>query len=127
MSKTTIEEPKITHSREAELYLASALVTSEDSLKHFAQLIESHGAEIKKSESLGQKQLHHPINKHGSLYLLSVFFTAVPATVPAIEADLRRDDTIERALVTTWRADINQPMRSARGRTDRVFKEKEQE
>lgn len=127
MSNTATENQTTTYAPATELYLASALVVSEDSLAHFAKVIESHGAEIKKSESLGQKQLFHPINKHNSLYLVSVFFTVTPKEVPAIEAELRRDDMIERVIITTWRADINQPMRSARTRSDRSPREKEQE
>jgi ribosomal protein S6 len=123
MSKTTVQDLKNSQQREARLYLASALVASGDLLEHFVNLIKNHGAEIKKSESLGQKQLSYPINKHQSLYLVSVFFTATPATVPAIEADLRQDEQIERALVTTWKADINQPMLSAKGRAEAATKE----
>src|SRR5688572_13252204 len=96
-----VEEIEATEKATDQLYLASALVKEEETLQHFADIISGHNAEIKKSESLGQKQLSYPINKQSNLFLVSVFFTAARDSVPKIEADLNTDEMIERALVTT--------------------------
>jgi ribosomal protein S6 len=95
----------------SELYLASAMVKDENSLNHLEQIIKQHGGEIKKAESLGQKQLAYPINKQASLCLISVFFQASRDIIANLEKELNQDQLIERSLVTTWRGNPEAPER----------------
>ena len=84
-----------------QLYLLSALVQKEEVMELLKKIVSSK-AEIIKDESLGMKTLAYPINKHKELILLSIFFTAEPDKVIAIEKELHVEEKIERYLITTW-------------------------
>ncbi|MEX1051849.1 MAG: 30S ribosomal protein S6 [Patescibacteria group bacterium] len=102
-----------------QLYLLSALVQNETSLKTIETLVSAKG-KVAKAESLGVKTLAFPINKHRELTLVSVFFTTEPTAISALEKELKVEDEIERYLITTWRGDMNREMTSDRPRRDRV-------
>lgn len=119
MDKEAIIDSTNSTAGSAELYLLSALLETEESLKHLTEQIKSKAVEVKKSESLGARNLTFPIKGHQALILASVFFTAEPSTIAELERELRHDNQVVRFLVTTWNDDINQPMRSARTKTFR--------
>jgi ribosomal protein S6 len=112
MTTKAVETTEVTELGQAELYLASALVKNESTLEHLAELIKQQGGEVKKTESLGQKQLAYPINKQPALTLISVFFTAPKNVIAPLEKELKQDEMIERSLVTTWRGDLDAPERN---------------
>ncbi len=105
----------------SQLYLLSALVQKEASLKTIESLVAEH-AKVAKAESLGAKQLAFSINKHRELTLVSVFFHAEPGIIPQLEKELKTEDEVERYLITTWRGDINKEMTSDRPRRERSTK-----
>ena len=98
--KTTSTEIKVA-AVTGQLYLLSALVQKEETLKLLKKVVSSK-AEIVKEENLGKKTLAYPINKHSELILLSIFFTAEPTNLIAIEKELHVEEEIERYLVTSW-------------------------
>lgn len=97
---------------QTQLYLISALVQDEALLDKLTNLVKAAGAQIKKAESLGSKQLSVKINKHRALVLLSIFFDAPGATVDQLQKSLRHEEEIERFLITTWRGPLDQPRRN---------------
>lgn len=102
------------------MYLLSAL-SLEDCAEKLSDFVKSHGGEVKKVESLGEKELHFPINKHNKLHLASVFFLSVAATIKSIEKELRHEEWLERFLLTDWKGDLEPPKR----RTGRPTESKE--
>lgn len=102
--KTTSTEIKVA-AVTGQLYLLSALVQKEETLKLLKKVVSSK-AEIVKEENLGKKTLAYPINKHSELTLLSIFFTAEPTNLIAIEKELHVEEEIERYLVTSWSAEL---------------------
>lgn len=112
MTTKEVETVETTEAPTAHLYLVSALVKNETVLDHLSELITNHGATVKKAENLGLKQLSYPIKKQSSLYLVSVFFTAGKEMIAELEKEVNRDEQIERALITTWRGDIDAPERN---------------
>lgn len=107
-----------------QLYLLSALVQKDSSLKTLEGIISTKG-KIAKAESLGSKTLAFPINKHRELTLVSIFFTAEPSDIPGLEKELAVEEEVERHLMTTWRGDMNREMTSVRPRRDRFRSEAE--
>lgn len=94
------------------MYLLSALTKDATSaLAELSALISTVGSKVEKAEDLGLKKLAFPINKHLELSLVSVFFTADAPTIKALESELKHADTIERHLLSTWRAGLEEPKR----------------
>lgn len=103
-------------------YLLSALITEEKDLDDLTAFLKGYQLEIVKSENLGEQVLAYSINKHRSLILISLFFTADAAVIPALEKDLRHEESVQRFLLTTWKADPDAPKRQTNlrgGRRDR--------
>lgn len=94
------------------MYLLSALVKdATDALAELTALISTVGSKVEKAEDLGVRRLAFPINKHLELSLVSVFFNADAMTIKALESELKHADTIERHLLSTWRAGLEEPKR----------------
>lgn len=110
----------------SQLYLLSALVQKDSSLKTIEEIVKAKG-KVAKAESLGSKTLAFPINKHRELTLVSVFFNAEPGIIPELDKELAVEDEVERHLITTWRGDINREMTSERPRRERPRAESEAE
>ena len=100
----------------SELYLISALVKTEAAFDEMVAFLKTQALEIKKTENLGERALAHVINKHRTLLLVSIFFTADPAVIPALNKALKTEDAVERYLLTDWKGDIDAPRRSERPR-----------
>lgn len=100
----------------SQLYLLSALVKDETALEKISELVSQHNCVVKKTENLGTKQLHFPVNGHNNLLLVSVFFTSIAGQIPQLEQELSREDHVERFLITTWRGDLEKAPRAARNK-----------
>lgn len=98
-----------------QLYLISALVQKDEALDELASYLKKAGCLVKKTENLGLKTLYVTINKHSALTLVSVFFTAPAAVAHKLQASLRHEESLERFLLTTWRGDLEAPVRKPRG------------
>lgn len=117
--EAAIEAPKDeTPTADGQLYLLSALVQKDSSLKTLEGIVSAKG-QITKAESLGIKSLTFPINKHRELVLVSIFFTTEPGIIPGLDKELAVEEEVERHLITTWRGDINREMTSERPRRER--------
>lgn len=95
-----------------QMYLLSAL--SKDgaaALDELAKIISSAGLKVAKSEDLGVRKLAFSINGNRELSLVSVFFSADPASLKNVQNELTHADLIERFLLTTWRASLDEPKR----------------
>ena len=112
MEEKIVETPE--QADAGQLYLVSALVQKDKALDHLVEFLKKAGCEIKKTENLGVKSLYVRINKHNSLTLISVFFTAPGAVAHKLQQTLRHEEAIERFLLTTWRGDLNPPERRPR-------------
>jgi len=109
---TTVETPAEASTR---LYLLSALTKdSSHTLSELTELIGQAGSKVEKSEDLGLKRLAFAINKARELTLVSVYFRATAAILAAITAELKHADSLERYLLTDWKADLNAPARRPR-------------
>ncbi len=97
------------------LYLVSALVQKDEALDELTAFLKKAGCDIKKTENLGVKTLYVPINKHNSLTLVSVFFTAPAAVAHKLQESLKHEEAVERFLLTTWRGDLEPRERKPRG------------
>ncbi|MEK7201946.1 MAG: 30S ribosomal protein S6 [Patescibacteria group bacterium] len=96
----------------ARMYLLSALAKdATGALAELTALVSTVGSRVEKAEDLGLKKLAFPINKHLELSLVSVFFNADAPTIKALESELKHADTIERHLLSTWRAGLEEPKR----------------
>lgn len=96
----------------ARMYLLSALAKdAAGALAELTALVSTVGSKVEKAEDLGLKKLAFPINKHLELSLVSVFFTADAPTIKALESELKHAETIERHLLSTWRAGLEEPKR----------------
>lgn len=94
------------------MYLLSALAKdAAGALAELTALVSTVGSKVEKAEDLGLKKLAFPINKHLELSLVSVFFNADAPTIKALESELKHADTIERHLLSTWRAGLEEPKR----------------
>ncbi|MDP3992888.1 MAG: 30S ribosomal protein S6 [bacterium] len=94
------------------MYLLSALAKdAAGALDELTALISTAGSKVEKAEDLGLKKLAFPINKHLELSLVSVFFNADTQTIKVLEAELKHADTVERHLLSTWRAGLEEPKR----------------
>lgn len=94
------------------MYLLSALAKDATAaLAELTALVSTVGSKVEKAEDLGLKKLAFPINKHLELSLVSVFFNADAPTIKALESELKHADTIERHLLSTWRAGLEEPKR----------------
>lgn len=94
------------------MYLLSALTTDAASaLDELTALVSSAGSKVEKAEDLGLKRLAFPINKHRELSLVSVFFNAESQTIKTLDSELKHAETIERFLMSTWRAGLDEPKR----------------
>jgi len=104
------------------LYLLSALAKDgAAAIKELSDLVSQVGSKVEKSEDLGLKRLAFAINKQRQLTLVSVFFNASTAVLAELQAELKHAETLERYLLTDWKADLNAPAR--RPRRDEVKKE----
>ena len=116
-----IEEATPTETKEGEakteevktqMYLLSALAKDPKSaLDELAALVLAAGSKVEKSEDLGTKRLAFPINRHLELSLVSVFFNASAHTIKTLNSELKHAETIERHLLSTWRAGLEEPKR----------------
>src|SRR3989344_6231271 len=108
------ETPTETKSGEVKtrMYLLSALAKDPKSaLDELAALVLAAGSKVEKSEDLGTKRLAFPINRHLELSLVSVFFNASAHTIKTLNSELKHAETIERHLLSTWRAGLEEPKR----------------
>jgi len=97
------------------MYLLSALaVDGQKAISELTNLVSQAGSKVEKSEDLGLKRLAFVINKHYELVLVSVFFQADRGILTKLDAELKHTDTIERYLLTDWKADLNAPARRKR-------------
>ena len=110
--ETDVEgESKSTESK-SRMYLLSALAKDAASaLDELTALVLAAGSKVEKAEDLGLKRLAFPINKHLELSLVSVFFNATPQTIKTLDGELKHAETIERHLLSTWRAGLDEPKR----------------
>ncbi len=107
----TIDEAK-TGEVKSRMYLMSALAKDAASaLGELTALVASAGSKVEKAEDLGLKKLAFPINKHRELSLVSVFFNATSQTIRTLDGELKHAETIERYLLSTWRAGLDEPKR----------------
>ena len=107
-----------------QMYLLSALTQNPSSaLTELTALILSAGFKVEKSEDLGLKKLAFPINKHLELSLVSVFFRANNQIIKTLDGELKHTDTIERYLLTTWRASLEDTKRRIAERQKREVKQ----
>ncbi len=96
----------------AQIYLLSALAKDADSaLAELSALVLAVGSKVEKAEDLGVKRLAFPINQHRELSLVSVFFHADALSIKKLESELKHTETIERHLLSTWRAGLEEPKR----------------
>ena len=94
------------------MYLLSALTKDARSgLDELTALVSDAGSKVEKSEDLGIKRLAFPINKYLELSLISVFFNATPQTIKTLDSELKHAGTVERHLLSTWRAGLDEPKR----------------
>ena len=101
-----IGEPK------TQMYLLSALTKdAKSALDELTALVAAAGSKIEKAEDLGLRKLHFPINKLSELFLVSVFFKADSQTIRTLDSELKHTETIERYLMSTWRAGLDEPKR----------------
>ena len=104
-------ESKSTESK-SRMYLLSALAKdAKGALDELTALVLAAGSKVEKAEDLGLKRLAFPINKHLELSLVSVFFNATPQTIKTLDSELKHAETIERHLLSTWRAGLDEPKR----------------
>ncbi|MCR4277995.1 MAG: 30S ribosomal protein S6 [Candidatus Berkelbacteria bacterium] len=97
---------------QSRMYLLSALTKDAKSgLDELTALVADAGSKVEKAEDLGLKRLAFPINKHLELSLVSVFFNATPGTIKTLDSELKHAETIERHLLSTWRAGLDEPKR----------------
>ena len=107
----TAVESKST-SAKTQMYLLSALVKdAEVGLAALTALVQAGGLKVEKTEDFGLKKLAFPINKQLELTLVSVFFLSDAPSVRALDSELAHAETIERFLLTTWRAGLDEPKR----------------
>ncbi len=117
MPETAVKEKEIVETASETsggLYLLSALVDKDAALADLAELIKAAGADVKKTENLGPKNLYVKIAGTQNLTLVSVYFTAEPAVANELQTSLKSEEEIKRFLLTTWRGDINPPARRPR-------------
>ena len=94
------------------MYLLSALAKDAASaLDELTALVLTAGSKVEKAEDLGLKRLAFPINKHLELSLVSVFFNADAQTIKTLDSELKHAETMERHLLSTWRAGLDEPKR----------------
>ncbi len=119
MPEAKVMEEKVVETAElaetGQLYLVSALVQKDEALDELVAFLKKAGCLVKKTENLGVKTLYVTINKHSALTLVSVFFTAPAAIAHKLQATLRHEEYVERFLLTTWRGDLEAPVRKPRG------------
>lgn len=109
---TEVESDTKTEVLKSRMYLLSALTKDAKSgLDELTALVLAAGSKVEKSEDLGLKRLAFPVNKHLELSLVSVFFNATPQTIKTLDSELKHAETIERHLLSTWRAGLDEPKR----------------
>lgn len=107
-----METATATPATRTERYLLSALTTdSKKALSELSALIKDQSATVEKEEDLGERKLTFAVNKHRELNLVSVFFQATGDQIKALQAELDHATTIERFLLTRWRAGLEEPRR----------------
>ena len=103
------------------MYLLSALTKDgQKALAELTELVGQAGSKVAKAEDLGPKKLAFAVNKERELTLVSVFFEANREILVTLDSELKHADTLERYLLTDWKADLNAPAR--RPRRDEVKK-----
>lgn len=109
---TEVESDTKTEVSKSRMYLLSALTKDAKSgLDELTALVSDAGSKVEKSEDLGLKRLAFPVNKHLELSLVSVFFNATPQIIKTLDSELKHAETIERHLLSTWRAGLDEPKR----------------
>lgn len=108
-------------------YLLTALVKEEKDFDDLIAFMKGYELTIVKTENLDEQNLSYPINKYRTLLLVSIFFTAEKNIIPTLEKDLRHEETIQRFLLTTWKADPDAPKRASGMRGRRPERETERE
>jgi ribosomal protein S6 len=108
----TADSDSKSEAAKSRMYLLSALTKDAKSgLDELTTLVSDAGSKVEKAEDLGPKRLAFPINKHLELSLVSVFFNATPQTIKKLDSELKHAETIERHLLSTWRAGLDEPKR----------------
>lgn len=114
MVTDTVAEVDTENAAPSRMYLLSALVSdSPKALKELNDLVVSLGSNIEKAEDLGARRLAFAVNGHRQLSLVSVFFKTDRQTIKTLEGELRHAETIERFLLSSWRASLEDPKQRA--------------
>ncbi|MDO8650303.1 MAG: 30S ribosomal protein S6 [Candidatus Berkelbacteria bacterium] len=120
--ETVVEDSANSGDSKTRMYLLSVLAKDATSaLDELTSLVLTAGSKVEKAEDLGLKRLAFPINKHLELSLVSVFFNANAQTIKTLDSELKHAETIERHLLSTWRAGLDEPKRRQAERQKREF------
>jgi|SRR3990167_6435576 len=120
--ETVVEDHANSGDSKTRMYLLSVLAKDATAaLDELTSLVLTAGSKVEKAEDFGLKRLAFPINKHLELSLVSVFFNANAQTIKTLDSELKHAETIERHLLSTWRAGLDEPKRRQAERQKREF------